>query len=183
MVLGTFWGTYKDLIAVAAPSLIALVALLVAWAQARNGRLLDLHEKLTTGDIAAALHRLATHLYERNVALAAHVDWPELQTFQGKEKCPTCQATVDDAFAGLWFFQRLNRAVRSPVLGAFSGYVPYHATREMLGWHIVWWAIAFEKVSEEEARFAKDLKALAKRIDPNREIYAQAVHRFEPQPR
>lgn len=66
------------------------------------------------------------------------------------------------------------------MVGAFTGLIPYGATRQMLGWHIVWWSIAFEEVALQDARFASDLQALAKRIDPGREIYPEALKRFEP---
>lgn len=69
MVLGTFWGTYHDLVA---SSAIGAAALIVAWAQARDGRLIDLHEKMTTGEVAASVHRLAAHLYEGGSSL---VQW------------------------------------------------------------------------------------------------------------
>lgn len=181
VILGAgVWSTYKDLIALAVTSLIAVVALLVTWAQARNGRLLDLHEKITTGELSDARHRLATHLYEKDRPLAARIVWADLQGYQGDHPCPRCHVTLDDAFSLLWYFQRLNRAVGSRVIGAVTGYVPYRAARDMLGWHAVWWAIAFGDVTVQDARFATDLQALARKIDPHGAIRASALQRFEP---
>jgi len=178
MVMGTFWGTYKDLIALVVTSSIASAALLVAWGQARNGRLLDLHEKITTGELRGARNRLAAHLYENNQTLAARFVWSELQALN-TTKCPTCQVSLDDFYALIWFFQRMNRAVRTPVIGAVTGLVPYRGTKEMLDWHIVWWAIAFEDITSKQARFSTDLQTLSVKIDPERTVYAEASKRFQ----
>ena len=96
MVLGTFWGSYHDLITLIVTSVVAIAALLVAWAQARNGSLLDLHEKITTGDIGTARHKLAAHLYETNPAFASRINWADLQTFN-VGTCPKCHTSLGDA--------------------------------------------------------------------------------------
>lgn len=50
----------------------------------------------------------------------------------------------------------------------------------MLDWHIVWWAIAFENVTVDDAWFSSDLQTLSKKIDRKRDAYARAVQHFDP---
>jgi hypothetical protein len=89
-----------------------------------------------------------------------------------------CHTSLDDAYALLWFFQRLNRAVRSGLLGFAAGLMSYQGARSMLDWHIVWWAIAFENLSVEDVRFAADLQTLARKIDPRSEVRVRALRHF-----
>ena len=60
------------------------------------------------------------------------------------------------------------------------GLVPYRGAKAMLDWHIVWWAIAFENVTVDDAWFSSDLQTLSKKIDRKRDAYVRAVQHFDP---